>query len=288
MIPWIFLCVCQAGAIALTAAAVRLQRALLGGYDLVVGASVLVAAELALAVFARSPFGPLVSIMAACTVAWGALLFFVYVWNIFNLHVRWPRSSRGAAVFLASLGVSSIATGATGLLRGPGALSPKIVLPAASIGGDVVAGPTLFGILIAFVAIGALLAWQRTVSGWSIKLVQQDSDFAEELGIELNRLALPVSVATAGLTAASGVYFAAANGSNPEIGGPAFLFGVGAAFLFPERGLGGLIAGATIFGLIFVSAQVFLSPSVASTILFGATLVVVVWRGTPRIEQGTR
>jgi branched-subunit amino acid ABC-type transport system permease component len=218
----------------------------------------------------------------------GCLTLFFYIWNTVSLRIKWSMKDRPAGVFLTSLGISVAAAGATGLIRGPGVLPPPVQLPSVVIGEYALAGATVLGLALAVSALGAVVVWRRSVSGWCISLLEQNNAFAAELGVEADRLALPVAGVTALCLVVTGTYVGLATGSSPEIGMSSFLFGIGAAFMFNTPRYAGVVAGAVIFGLTYVALQAFVSPPIAAASLFTLTAVVVVSRGTPRLLQGVR
>jgi branched-subunit amino acid ABC-type transport system permease component len=283
---WISLALCQAGVIGVVAMAVRVQFGILQGYDLTVAASVVIASEIT--VFIANQIAGGVAIPLAIAVAWGLTFIVTYVWTLLALQFTTRGAERGGVVFLASLGVSTAVSGLVGIIRGPGLIAPDARLSPLEIGATTMAGVTWFGIACSVVAVAALVLWRRTVPGWGAVLLEQNPAFAQEIGVQPEQVIVSASAAVGGCAAVAGAYQGLANGSTPESGMLLLIYGIGAAFIVPGRGLLGAAVGAAIFGTASVVGGLAISPVVASTILFGVTAAVLLVRGTSRLERGLR
>lgn len=264
--------------------AVRAQLAILGGFDLMVAVGVLAAAEVTVSTPGGGWPAALLALLAAVVTS-SALLV---VWS--GAANRWlvKGHKRGAAasVFVVSLGLSTVASGLVGLLRGGGLRQAVLDVPGSWILGI---GPSVTLCFVGAVFILIILAWwSRSVLGFRANLWAQNKEFAEELGIEGREVAFGGALISGVLTGFAGWYFGVSNGTTPELGLPAFLYGAGSALLLPYRRINMALLGGLCLGALHVGLQFAVAPPIASAMLFGVVFLILLTRGTSRTRQGVR
>ena len=135
-----------------------------------------------------------------------------------------------------------------------------------------------------FIAV-ATLASDSTLA-WKFRLWSQNSDFAEEIGVDQESLSLFAAAASSGVTTALvGCWVATANGSSPDVGFSYFLTGAGGALLFGRPRPRASVIGGAILGISAFVLQMFVSPTIASTIMFSGVAVLLLIRGSSRESE---
>jgi branched-subunit amino acid ABC-type transport system permease component len=270
---------------ALAGAAVRIQLTLFRGFDLFVAGLVLFGAEMFIAVSNAVGSGS-EALLVASVVSIAAVIALAVLWNVV-IDRLWRRMTTvGAPMLVVSLGVSAAATGAVGVIRGPGLRQPPADLLRYQLAG--VPLPAAFLIVAGAVVLVGLLRWVRRPAGFALTLMSDDPDFAAEIGLTRRDLVVSAGVVTGALTATIGAYLALSNGSTPEIGLPTFLYGAGAALLLPAATVRSSILGGIVLGLGFGVAQLFAARVTADALLFAVVLGFLWFRGTSRTMRQVR
>lgn len=269
-------------------AAVRLQYSLFRGFDVVIAPIAVVSGETFLLTTRLFPHATLFA-LAVCTavsIATGVVL--AVAWNTV-IDKLWPdRLVLGSGIFIVSLGFSTFVTGAVGLGRGPGLRLPSWDMPSLAFGNANFGIPSAYGFILGLAACSGLIIWSRTRLGFAFDLWAQNQVFATEIGISRRMLLIGTGVSTGTLVGVAGSYGALANGSTPESGLTLFLYGAGAALLLPKPLLLSSLQGGLALGILLVLAQLEISPSLATVLVFGAVTSALLFRGTSRVSQGLR
>jgi len=225
-------------------------------------------------------------VCTAVSIATGIVL--AVVWNTV-VDRLWPdRLVLGSGVFILSLGFSTFVTGAVGLVRGPGLRLPPWDMPSWAFGNANFGIPSAYGFISGLAACCGLIIWSRTRLGFAFDLWAQNQVFAIEIGISRRMLLIGTGISTGTLVGVAGAYGALANGSTPESGLSLFLYGAGAALLLPKPLLLSSLQGGLVLGILLVLAQLLISPSLATVVVFGAVASALLFRGTSRVSQGLR
>jgi branched-subunit amino acid ABC-type transport system permease component len=268
---------------------VRIQLAVHRGFDLSLAVIVVCCAEIF--IFLSNYF---LSLLHGWAVFVIALLLTAMIgaaagllWNLALItlvrHAREP----GYIVFLFSLGLSTLAAGLVGLLRGPGL---RLIEDSMFTGLSLFQlPPAPFLACVLLLAAGIMVSvWIRHRAGFATSLLAQDRSFAIELGVNPSRIAVLVGTFWGGILAILASAQALLAGNTPESGLPLFLLGAVAALLFPNSGLVGPVLGGILVGFGLVLVQFVLPPSWAEPAVLMIAFAVIAARGIDRAAMGLR
>jgi branched-subunit amino acid ABC-type transport system permease component len=264
--------------------AIRVQWALLRGFDFFIAVSILWGAEVLIALTHRVSAPPY-SLVLATGVTLGICALAGAVWN-WSLASFFPVREMGGLLLLASLGFSLAMSGVVGWIRGPG-LRQVVVLPSSSLLPNVPSSVS-FALGIGAPLLASVFIWTRTKSGLALDLLAQNATFAREIGIERSTIAAQAGLVAGLLGGITGCYFALSSGSHPEIGLTGFLLGAGAAFVSTRRSITSALPGGILIASLQVGLQHVLAPAIATAIVFLVVLSLILTRGPDRVHESLR
>ena len=270
---------------------VRIQLAVHRGFDLSLAVIVVCCAEIFifLSNYLFSTMQGLVALVIALflTAMIGAAAGLL--WNLaLTALVRRAREP-GYIVFLASLGLSTLAVGAVGVMRGPGLkLLQDGVLSGIDLFSVQLPPAPFLGCALLLAAVVAVSIWARSRTGFATSLLAQDRPFAIEIGVNTSRISAHVGIVWGGVLAILASAQALLAGNTPESGLPLFLLGAVAALVFPNSGLVGPLLGGILVGLGLVLIQFILPPSWAEPAILTIAFAVIAVRGIDRAAMGLR
>lgn len=274
---------------ALAALPVRIQLSLFDGFDFAVAVAILVSSEV-FSVVARAlscSAGAKVAIASGLSLA--ASVGLMVAWNrIVDVMSQSPHSGRKVNLFVLSLGLSVVAAGLVGLLRGPGLRQSDLnnLSRVSLVGGVSLEHSVAYALLMSGAVLVLTFGWLRLRSGFSLLLLAEDPALAREVGVDRSRIVLPAAV-VGGLSAGVvGSYYALASGSTIEIGLSLFLYGAGSALVFSD--FRAFVWGGLLLGSLLVWLQLVVSPSWANALVFACVVSLVGIRGSSRLRQGVR
>jgi len=284
----IILALAQGLILATVGAAVRVQYSLYRGFDIIIAPLVVLTAEAFVVAASCFPRPTILAFVVCSAVAISVGAGLSLLWN-YTVDRLWRgQMVLGSAILIFSLGASTFITGAVGFGRGPGLRQVDWNLPNVHLFGIDAGLPTAYAIVCGLASCGCLYIWARRRTGFAFELWAQNQLFASEIGISRRSLLPSTSICTGILCGIAGAYGAIANGSTPEWGLTVFLYGAGAALLFPSPLLTSAIKGGLAVGALLVLSQLVFSPSAATIVLFGLITLVLLARGSSRLSQGLR
>ncbi len=268
--------------------AVRIQYSLFRGFDIIIAPTVVLAGESFVLTSRMFPHANIWSLFFCSFVSIGVGVAIVILWNLVVDRIWRPRLVIGAAILILSLGASTAISGAVGFSRGPGLRQVEWGMPSLNIFGANFGIPTAFGVIFGLAACIWVQVWSRTRIGFAFDLWAQNQSFASEIGISRRTLLVGAGLCTGILGGVVGAYGALSSGSTPEGGLIFFLYGAGAALLFPSPLLISSMKGGFLLGALLVVTQLIVSPPVAIMLLFTIVTVILLIRGSSRVSQGLR
>lgn len=269
-------------------AAVRVQYSLFRGFDIIIAPIVVLAGESFVLTASLFPRVTAFALLICSLVAVGVGVTLALLWNHAVDRLWRGRTMLGSAILIFSLGASTLVTGAVGLGRGPGLRQVDWNLPSLELFSVPFGLTTAYAIVGGLATCGWLYIWSRRRAGFAFELWAQNQLFASEIGISRRMLLTSSSICTGLLGGIAGAYGGLANGSAPEGGLTIFLYGAGAALLFPSPLLASSIKGGLVLGALLVLSQLVFSPSAATVVLFGVITAALLVRGSSRLSQGLR
>lgn len=267
----------------LAAVYVRTQSAELRGFDLGLAALVVLASE---AMVQLSHFADSFWVLVVLTVLVSALSAVVGgLWNVFLLGRTERLPDPGGTVLVSGLGFLAVAMGIAGVFRGPGV---EFINGLSSAPSDVMSAP--FQLAFACLACGAvaLVIWFRSRAYLQIRMLEQDRDFAVELGCSSKKIAWKVGLAMGAIAGLAGIAQAAVLGSSLGGGIRVFLLGAAAALLLLEFGLMGILGSAILLAAADLFIAYWFEPRWSDPALYSILLVVLLLRGYSRTAEGVR
>jgi branched-chain amino acid transport system permease protein len=190
------------------------------------------------------------------------------------------RSATKLAMFLASLGLSIVASSLMQIIFGPQNISLERVPNATYFLGSVtITTLNIAEIVVGWVAIGLLLLFLRTTQyGRAVNAVRINPQVAMAVGISVDRIYLLVMVIGSFLVAMSALLFLMGNVAFPTMGLAPILVGFIAVFLGGTDSVPGAALGGFVLGLVTSLSGIWLAGDFASVVVFGILFVVLVFR----------
>lgn len=190
------------------------------------------------------------------------------------------RSATKLAMFLASLGVSIVASSLLQIIFGPQNLSLNRVTNSTFFLGNVtITALNVAEIVIGWIAIGLLLLFLRkTQYGRAVNAVRINPQVAMAVGVSVDRIYLLVMLIGSGLVAISSLLFLMGNVAFPTMGLAPILIGFIAVFLGGTDNVFGAAIGGLVLGLATSLSGIWLPGDFASVVVFGIMFIVLVFR----------
>ncbi len=190
------------------------------------------------------------------------------------------RSATKLAMFLASLGVSIVASSLLQIIFGPQNLSLNRVTNSTFFLGNVtITALNIAEIVIGWIAIGLLLLFLRkTQYGRAVNAVRINPQVAMAVGVSVDRIYLLVMLIGSGLVAISSLLFLMGNVAFPTMGLAPILIGFIAVFLGGTDNVFGAAIGGLVLGLATSLSGIWLPGDFASVVVFGIMFIVLVFR----------
>lgn len=216
----------------------------------------------------------------------------VFGWLIERSLIRPMLGESPISVFMVTIGLGSIVTGAVQLAWGADPLRLPEFLPAAPIfiGQAYVAPKVAFGFAAAAVVIGIfLLLFRFSRGGVALKATSADQGAAYSVGIDVPRVFSTAWVLACATATGAGVLVGAIGGISPTMGA----FGLSVLVVVIIGGLdsvAGALVGGLLIGLIEALAGAFLGGEFKLVVTFALLLVLLMLRpyglfGTHEIER---
>jgi branched-chain amino acid transport system permease protein len=216
-----------------------------------------------------------------------ALLFGIFVamvlGAVMELAMYRPMRKRSAtklAMFLASLGVSIVASSLLQIGFGPQNLSLQRVTNSTFFLGSVtITALNIAEIVIGWAAIGVLMLFLRkTQYGRAVNAVRINPQVAMAVGVSVDRIYLLVMLIGSGLVGVSALLFLMGNVAFPTMGLAPILIGFIAVFLGGTDNIFGAAIGGLVLGLATSLSGIWLAGDFASVVVFGIMFIVLVFR----------
>lgn len=190
------------------------------------------------------------------------------------------RSATKLAAFLASLGLSLIASSLIQIAFGPENLSLSRVPNDTFVIRDVTFTTlNIVEVVIGWICIALLLLFlKKTQYGRAINAVRTNPQVAMAVGISVDRVYLLVMVLGSLLVAVSSLVFLLGNVAFPTMGLAPILIGFIAVFLGGTDNILGAALGGLTLGLATSLSGIWLSGDFAAVVVFGILFVVLVFR----------
>lgn len=269
--------------------AVRLAMFVQGGFDLLPAVTAVLAAEVAIALFARYSNWVLQGI-GGLLIALLVVILASYIWALATKHL-FARGIDGNGIMLTSFGLLILVSGVVGALRGPGLVAADFVAGRSIIldgGGIILSMAALLSIGLSLALLVGVLGFRHTNIGYALRLYSMNPQFAAEIGINKSQMRRTGLILAGLLGAGAGLSMALVNGSTPELGLKVFLYGAGAALLFESRTLWAPIAAGTLLGSAHVALQLVVAPAWAESLMFTGIVALVLAKGNGRDIGGNR
>jgi len=190
------------------------------------------------------------------------------------------RSATKLAMFLASLGLSIVASSSIQIIFGPQNLSLQRVSNATYFLGNItITALNIAEIVVGWTAIALLLLFmRRTQYGRAINAVRTNAQVAMAVGISVDRIYLLVMVIGSLLVGMSSLLFLMGNVVFPTMGLAPILVGFIAVFLGGTDSIPGAALGGLVLGLATSLSGIWLAGDFASVVVFGILFIVLVFR----------
>jgi branched-chain amino acid transport system permease protein len=190
------------------------------------------------------------------------------------------RSATKLAMFLASLGLSIVASSLVQIIFGPQNISLERVPNATFFLGTVtITSLNIAEIVVGWVAIALLLLFLRTTQyGRAINAVRTNPQVAMAVGISVDRIYLLVMMIGSLLVGMSALLFLMGNVAFSTMGLAPILIGFIAVFLGGTESVLGAALGGLVLGLVTSLSGIWLAGDFASVVVFGILFIVLVFR----------
>lgn len=190
------------------------------------------------------------------------------------------RSATKLAMFLASLGLSIVASSAMQIIFGPQNLSLQRVPNATYFLGNItITSLNIAEIVVGWTAIALLLVFlRRTQNGRAINAVRTNAQVAMAVGISVDRIYLLVMMIGSLLVGMSSLLFLMGNVAFPTMGLAPILIGFIAVFLGGTDNVLGAALGGFVLGLATSLSGIWLPGDFASVVVFGILFIVLIVR----------
>lgn len=269
------------GVAAVGAVFVRAQLAIHEGFDISLAAIALIGGEIliALAGVGMGPVNWFYAGVAAAVAgaviggAWSALLAAALVGN----------PDRSGRVLIASLGLATLASGCVGVTNGPG-----VRQLAESGGWWIIPGHFAAASLFALLGLAAIMAWAGGRAGFEASLLDQDRDFARELGCGGRYIAVSSGLWCGAAAGLAGAAHASVSGTSASTGMELFLIAAAGALLLGRRGFFGAVLGAVAIASLHMLVLLLVDPVWADFFVFGSLALLLILRGWDRTADKVR
>lgn len=281
----IWIIVLGATVFATLAIGIRAQIAATRGFDLALGASILISAESFIFV-SSTVSGISLSLILGIASAFISAMLVMLVWNLAVVGLLHGRTGEGTNVLVASMGIVTATSGFVGAIRGPGLRQT----PTLSQGLEVMGQPltVILGIVIPTAAICLILAAIKGKYLTALEAYSMAPDFAVEVGISPRAVSCIAGI-TSGLTAgAAGIHFAVLDGSRTGLALTPVLYGICGALLFQRKTITSALIGGVILGATFTASQFVLDFHMSQLILFLGIALLLVIGSSSRKSEGVR
>lgn len=190
------------------------------------------------------------------------------------------RSATKLAMFLASLGLSIVASSLLQIVFGPQNLSLERVPNSTFFLGNVtLTSLNIAEVVLGWTAIGVLLLFlKRTQNGRAVNAVRINPEVAMAVGISVDRIYLLVMLIGSAMIALSALLFLMGNVAFPTMGLAPVLIGFIAVFLGGTDSILGAAVGGMVLGLATSLSGIWLAGDFAEVVVFGILFVVLVFR----------
>lgn len=190
------------------------------------------------------------------------------------------RSATKLAMFLASLGLSIVASSLLQIVFGPQNLALDRVPNNTFLLGDVtITSLNIAEVVLGWAAIGLLLLFlRRTQSGRAVNAVRINPQVAMAVGVSVDRVYVLVLVLGSGLVALSALLFLMGNVAYPTMGLEPVLVGFIAVFLGGTDNVYGAAVGGLLLGLATSLSGIWLAGDFAAVVVFGIMFLVLIFR----------
>lgn len=190
------------------------------------------------------------------------------------------RSATKLAMFLASLGLSIVASSLLQIVFGPQNLSlDRVPNSTYFLGSVTITSLNIAEIVLGWGAIALLLLFLRkTQYGRAVNAVRINPQVAMAVGVSVDRVYLLVMLLGSGLVALSALLFLMGNVAFPTMGLAPVLIGFIAVFLGGTDNVFGAAIGGLVLGLATSLSGIWLAGDFASVVVFGIMFLVLVFR----------
>lgn len=155
--------------------------------------------------------------------------------------------------------------------------SLPVEVPSVSIGEITVVGSSLFVITVSLVLLVALyLFLRRTFLGRATRTVFQDEVGAQLVGVDPRRVRTLIFVLSSVIAAVAGVAAAVSGSISVSSGFRFSIFAVIVSIVGGVRSLEGAVVAGLSLGIVTTYANFFIGSYIATLILFGAAVVILV------------
>lgn len=190
------------------------------------------------------------------------------------------RAATKLAMFLASLGLSIVASSLLQILFGPQNLSlARVPNRTFFLGGVTFTSLNLAEVVLGWGGVALLLLFlRRTQNGRAVNAVRINPQVAMAVGVSVDRIYLLVIVIGSAMVALSSLLFLMGNVAFPTMGLAPILIGFIAVFLGGTDSIPGAAVGGMALGLATSLSGIWLAGDFASVVVFGLLFVVLVFR----------
>lgn len=190
------------------------------------------------------------------------------------------RSATKLAMFLASLGLSIVASSLLQIVFGPQNRSLERVSNSTFfLGGVTLTSLNIAEVVLGWGAIALLLLFlKRTQTGRAVNAVRINPQVAMAVGVSVDRIYLLVILIGSAMVALSSLLFLMGNVAFPTMGLAPVLIGFIAVFLGGTDNVLGAAVGGMVLGLATSLSGIWLAGDFAAVVVFGILFVVLVFR----------
>jgi branched-chain amino acid transport system permease protein len=156
--------------------------------------------------------------------------------------------------------------------------SLPVDIPGVTIGGIRIVGSSLFVIAVSIVILAALYVFlRRTFLGRATRTVFQDEVGAQLVGVDPRRIRTLIFVLSSVIAAIAGVTAAVSGAISVASGFRFSIFAVIVSIVGGVRSLEGAVVAGLSLGIVTTYANFFIGSYIATLILFGAAVVILIW-----------
>jgi branched-chain amino acid transport system permease protein len=202
--------------------------------------------------------------------------------GIERIGLRALHGSSRIAPLLATIGIALVLEQVVQLLASPDPRAVPSQVPdwRLSIGGGTIGALDILIAGIGLASAAVLYLFLRfTKLGWAVRATAQDSDAAQQMGVDINRVNMAVFAIASALGGISGLlvgmYY---NQINPAMGFEATLKGIVAQIIGGLGNVPGAIAGSLILGLTESYGIALFGTSYRNLFAFVLLIVMLIWR----------